>query len=145
MQRLKAYIRRTVTESAREYADGKRRTAESTKAAFMDAMHGTDTGWWNDLIYTTDVLRLANYYRNDIAAAVRDYCEETGVPVHDTCGTEHSFADVMYASTRRYTWEDYTGDNGHYKQRDADALTWGLRFAVEYLCGQVASEMGVEV
>mgnify|MGYP000573668144 CR=1 FL=1 len=44
---FKAYVKRTILESAREYAGGNRRTKESTKGAFMDALHGTDSGWWS--------------------------------------------------------------------------------------------------
>lgn len=59
--RLNAYVRRTILASATEYAyPKKRRTKESTKSAFHDALHGTDTGWWNDLIYTRDVFALFN-------------------------------------------------------------------------------------
>jgi hypothetical protein len=61
MNRLKSYVRRTILQSAREYApSATRRTQESTKSAFIDAMRGTDTGWCNDLIYTSDALDMFN-------------------------------------------------------------------------------------
>lgn len=146
MQRLTAYCRKTVLTSASEGAyPAKRRTAASTKAAFQDAMHGTDTGWWSDLIYTVDVIRLANYYRSDIAAAVRDYLSETGEIAGAYCGGEYvdfkfTWGDIIASTARRVTMSDYAGDNGTQRALDADALTWGLRFAVEYITGNLASQ-----
>lgn len=143
MQRLTAYCRRTVLAAAREYAyPAKRRTPESTKSAFMDAMRGTDTGWWNDLIYTAPMIEMANRYRGDIAAAVRDYLSETGEKLASTCDRdgELTWADVLAATGRRATWDDYRGENGRDKETAAMALHWGLRFAVEYITGRLASE-----
>jgi hypothetical protein len=144
MQRLTAYCRRTVLAAAREYAHpAKRRTAESTKAAFRDAMQGTDTGWWNDLIYTAPMLDMANRYRADIAATVREFVEMEGCvrwSDHADRDREFTWADVLAATARRVTWEDYQGDNGRDKETAAMALHWGLRFAVEYLTGNLARE-----
>lgn len=143
MQRLTAYCRRTVLAAAREYAHpAKRRTPESTKSAFMDAMRGTNTGWWHDLIYTAPMIDMANRYRGDIAAAVRDYLSETGEKLASTCDRdgELTWADVLAATGRRATWEDYRGENGRDKETAAMALLWGLRFAVEYITCNLASE-----
>lgn len=143
MQRLTAYCRRTVLAAAREYArPAKRRTPESTEFAFRDAMRGTDTGWWNDLIYTAPMIDMANRYRGDIAAAVRDYLSETGEKLASTCDRdgELTWADVLAATGRRATWDDYRGENGRDKETAAMALHWGLRFAVEYITGRLASE-----
>lgn len=76
--RLKAYVRRTMLAAARDYADGKRRTAKSTRDAFADATRGTDTGWWNDLIYTRPMLDMAHRYRADICKAFMEYSDATG-------------------------------------------------------------------
>ena len=136
MQRLTAYCRRTILAAAREYAHpAKRRTPESTQRAFQDAMQGTNTGWWNDLIYTAPMIEMANRYRGDIAAAVRDYLSETGAKLGDACDRdgELTWADVLAATGRRATWADYRGDNGRAKETAAMALHWGLRFAVEYI------------
>ena len=143
MQRLTAYCRRTVLAAAREYAHpAKRRTPESTRNAFTDAMRGTDTGWWHDLIYTAPMIDMANRYRGDIAAAVRDYLSETGENLASTCDRvgELTWADVLAATGRRATWEDYRGENGRDKETAAMALHWGLRFAVEYITGNLACE-----
>lgn len=142
MNRLKAYCRRTVLEAARDYANGKRRTKESTESAFRDAMHGTDTGWWNDLIYTAPMLDMASRYRGDIRNAVKEFCSETGASFGDYAdrNQEFTWGDVIASTAERRTWDDYTGSNGYAKESEAMALHWGLRFAVEYLTGELARE-----
>jgi hypothetical protein len=143
MQRLTAYCRRTVLAAAVEYAHpAKRRTAASTESAFKDAMQGTDSGWWNDLIYTAPMLIMASRYRSDIAAAVRDFLSETGAKLGENCDRngELTWADVLAATGRRATWVDYQGENGRDKETAAIALLWGLRFAVEYITGNLARE-----
>jgi len=143
MQRLTAYCRRTVLASAKEYAHpAKRRTAASTASAFRDAMQGTDTGWWTDLICTAPMLDMASRYRSDVAAAVRDFLSETGAKLGETCDHdgELTWADVLAATGRRATWADYRGENGRDKETAAVALLWGLRFAVEYITGNLARE-----
>lgn len=141
--RLRAYVRRTILASAREYAHpAARRTKESTKNAFQDAMQGTDTGWWNDLIYTAPMLKMASRYRGDIAQAVTDYLSETGGALSDNADRdgEFTFADVIASTRRGWTWEEYCGDRGRDKQTSAMAQLWGLRFAVEWHAGELARE-----
>ena len=77
--RLKSYVRRTILAAAKEYAYPKaRRTPESTRSALMDAMRGTDTGWWSDLIYTAPTLEMAHKHRADIADALAEYRDAAG-------------------------------------------------------------------
>ncbi|HYD44920.1 MAG TPA: hypothetical protein VEA79_06640 [Phenylobacterium sp.] len=138
--RLRAYVRRTILEAARDYANAKRRTPESTKAAFMDAMRGTDTGWWNDLIYTADILDRFNRHRSEVRDAIRDFMGETGAGMADPAEhghDAHTYADLIAATGRRQTWADYTSDDKA-RAREADAATLALRFAVEYLAGDLA-------
>jgi len=145
MNKLKAYCRRVILTAAREYAGGKRRTPESTAAAFRDAMRGTDTGWWNDLIYTTDMLELANRYRHDIREAVLAYLDECGegdVPL-DLHRRGVSWRHIIAATADRYTFADYTGDNGELRALRAAAALHGLRTAVDYLTIELAAEHGV--
>lgn len=142
-KRLKAYCRRTILEAAREASpSGKRRTKESTEGAFRDAMHGTDSGWWNDLIYTAPMLDMARYYRNDIREAVCEYLAEVGQTPRDFADRdqEFTFGDVIIASRKGWTWEDYCGENGRDAETNARALLWGLRSAIEYLTGELARE-----
>lgn len=150
MNRLKAYIRRTVLASATEYAyPRKRRTAESTLAAFRDAANGTDTGWWHDLIYTADVLDLFNRYRGDVRAAVLDYMRETGVTTDATLNRDRDDpitpCDIIAATARRQTWADYTNGENRTRQAEAMAAAFGIRFAVEHLVSDVAASLGVEL
>lgn len=148
MKRLTAYVRRTIAQSAIEYAPrGKAYRGEvrreARKSAFRDATYGgTVSGWWNELIYNVDVLRLANFYRADIAASVRDYLSETGESLGNHCDRDQEFtwADVIAATGRRWSMDDYSGDNGRDKETSAMALCWGLLFAVEYIAGGMESE-----
>lgn len=148
MQRLKAYIRRTVLASATEYAyPRKRRTAESTAAAFRDYAHGTDTGTWSDLIYTRDVLDLFNRYRGDVRAAVLDYLNESGAAMSNPIDRDGNYTagDIIVASARRQTWADYCGERGDARAKEAEAAAFGIRFACEYLLSDVAASLGVDL
>lgn len=149
MKRLKAYIRRTVLASATEYAyPAKRRTMESTKSAFIDASNGTDTGWWNDLIYTKDVIAMFNRYRGDCAAAIADYLDATGQNVGDTVTRDDktTFSAMLVACAGKpITWDDYTAEDNSKRQDNAMAGTLAIRFAVEYLISDVAQECGIDL
>lgn len=144
--RLKAYVRRTILESAREGAwPKKRRTAESTLSAFRDATRGTDSGWWNDLIYTAGMLQMARRYRADIAAALEDYRDATGEsyvwrPRFTGDGPDIDAAAILAALMRpkAFTLAQYHEDSpdGY----AAEAALLGLRFAVEWYAGELAHE-----
>lgn len=142
--RLKAYVRRTILNSAKEYAYPKtRRTAESTRSAFMDAMRGTDTGWWNDLIYTAGMLEMAHKYRTDIAAALTEYRDATGESyvwrggISD--GRDISAEMILAGLMRRRPW---TLEQYHAEEEGgrADCALAGLRFAVEWYAGELARD-----
>lgn len=138
---LKAYVKRTILESAREYAGGNRRTKESTKGAFMDALHGTDSGWWSDLIYTADMLKMAHKYRRDIATALDEYRDEIGESYTCRVSDDNNIsADRIYSALLRgpYSFEDYRGESD--KAVRADCAIIGLRFAVEWFAGQLARD-----
>lgn len=141
--RLKAYVKRTILSAAKEYAHpAKRRNAESTRNAFRDAMNGTDTGWWNDLIYTAPMLDMASRHRADIRAAIREYLAETGESAAErpARGENWTWGDIIAATAQRRTWDDYQGDNGKANEDEALALLWALRFAVEWFAGELARE-----
>lgn len=137
--RLKAYVRRTILEAAREYSyPAKRRNAEGTRSAFMDAMRGTDTGWWSDLIYTAPMLAMAHKYRNDIAAALAEYRDATGESfTYRRFGEADIPAEaILSALLRRNAWT--MGDYG--ERAEPEAALIGLRFAVEWYAGEIARE-----
>lgn len=137
---LKSYVRRTMLKSATEYAYPKtRRTAESTRSAFIDAMRGTDTGWWHDLIYTAPMLEMAHRYRQDIAAALTEYRDATGESFVYRPGygePEIVGEEILSALMRRRPWN--MADMQERSEPGA-ALT-GLRFAVEWYAGELARE-----
>ena len=135
--RLKAYVRRTILTSATEGAwPKKRRTEESTRCAFMDAMRGTDTGWWSDLIYTAPMLDMAHRYRNDIAAALSEYRDATGESYiyrerYSGDGPDRTAEDILLALMRRKAWTFEEYQNAESPSAPIAALL-GLRFAVEW-------------
>ena len=142
MNRLKSYVRRTILSAATEYAyPAKRRTAESTESAFRDAMNGTDTGWWTDLIYTAPMLAMAHKYRADIATALEEYRDACGESyVYRQHGAPSIPAEVILAGLMRrkpWTFEQYRQER---EGRLADAALVGLRFAVEWYAGELARE-----
>lgn len=137
---LKSYVRRTMLNSAKEYAYPKtRRTAESTRSAFIDAMRGTDTGWWHDLIYTAPMLDMAHRYRQDIAAALTEYRDATGESFVYRPGygePEIAGEEILSALMRRRPWNMADMQ----EQSEPGAALTGLRFAVEWYAGELARE-----
>ena len=146
MSRLKAYVKRTILEAAKEYAyPKKRRTAESTLSAFRDYAHGTDTGTWSDLIYTKDVLAMFNKYRSEIPAVIAQFLDNAGMNISEKVNPRNSdvtFADMLIACAQRkpMTWEAFTNDD-----MNAYAASLAIRFACEELLHEVASDLGVEL
>lgn len=143
MNRLKSYVRRTMLSAARDYAyPAKRRTKESTRLAFIDAMRGTDTGWWHDLIYTAPMLDMARRYRSDIATALDDYRDETGESYFylERHTSEAVTAEqILSALMRRkaLTWQDYSSGP---LLDECNAALIGLRFAVEWYANDIAHQ-----
>ena len=133
--RLRAYVRRTILDSAKEGAwPKKRRTKESTRAALLDAMRGTDTGWWVDLIYTKDILAMANRYRHQARSVIREIIYETEADPNALIGgTDHSYNGIIAATYRLYSWEDIDDP-------EFDAAQLGVRIAIEYLAEEMARE-----
>lgn len=144
MNRLKAYVRRTILTAAKEYAYPKaRRTADSTRSALQDATRGTDTGWWNDLIYTAPMLEMAHRHRRDIAAALSEYADAAGEPFtyrrHGSADTTAGeIATALLAARRPYTLAEYHDER---EGGPADCALVGLRFAVEWYAGEIAREL----
>lgn len=143
--RLKSYVRRELLEQARQYAFPKsRRTLDSTKAACNDAMRGTDTGWWNDLIYTAPMLAMAHKYRRDIATALDEYRDATGerFAYRDRDNDCDIDAGMIGGALLRgpYSFDDYRHETDDCGVR-ADYVLIGLRFAVEWYAGEIAQEL----
>lgn len=136
--RLKAYVRRTIINSAREYAYPKsRRTAESTRAACIDAMRGTDTGWWHDMIYTSDIHAMARRYSYDIIKALNEYQDETGETYIYRPGygePDRSASDIAFGVACLKLSKKPS-------DQALDDASLGIRFAVEWYAGQVAQSL----
>lgn len=143
MNALKAYVRRTMIAAARDYSNTSRRTPESTKSACQDATCGTDTGWWNDLIYTAPMLDMAHRYRRGIATALEEYEDATGEEYrHDDNGREITAAHILSALLGGpYSFDDYRDTAARGIGNRADASLLGLRFAVEWFADEVAREL----
>lgn len=135
MNALKSYVRRTMLKAAREYSNTGRRTAESTRSAFTDAMRGTDTGWWNDLMCTAPMLDMAHRYRRGIALALEEYRDATGESYcYRNDDAETTAESILSALVRNRAW-------AFEECRDAEAALCGLRFAVEWFAAAVAHEL----
>jgi hypothetical protein len=159
MNKLKAYVKRTILASAKEQtactrgvrkANGGRMytpseaRAEGLRIAFTDATRGVNTGWWADLIYTADVYRMADANRKAIADALEAYRSEAGdgytAPNSDGRDEEAILQACINAPTFAY-WAAHTDQ---YECR-TEALMHGLKFAVKWYAQELASEMGVEL
>ena len=128
MNSLQQYVADTLEDHLEDYEG-------DMEAVLDDAMRGTDTGWWNDLIYYTDVRRLFVQHRQGIAEAVLDYEYAVGEnPMQHNLTAAH-FLLAMSAS------ED--------DLRNDDALdmaaSWLTRFAVEWETHKYASRNGYEI
>jgi hypothetical protein len=135
---LKQYVRNTMLQAAADYSETGVATEKSTLDAFTDAMRGTNTGWWNDLIYTAPMLKMANEYRRDIATALNDYRDATGESFVSRDGIT---AETILQALLLFSPDDF--DFGGEDMCDAALL--GLCFAVEWFASDIASELGVEV
>ena len=146
---LKAYVARTIKEAAKDYTGDRK---ERLSGAVRDAAHGTNTGWWNDLIYTADCIRMANRYRRDIGRIVVDMAPDQeegfaasvgGAGRASRPGELPTLGEIAVATRARITFDDYDGTNGLAAERHAEALLAGLRLSVELLVWELASEWGV--
>jgi hypothetical protein len=136
---LKQYVRDTIMQAAIDYSDTDIATEKSTREAFTDAMRGTNTGWWNDLIYTAPMLKMAYKHRRDIATALNDYRDATGESFTSRDGIT---AETILESLILFSPDDFDfGDS----EDMTDAALLGLCFAVEWFASDVASEMGGEI
>lgn len=136
---LKEYVRDTMAQASIAYSDTDTATENSTRDAFMDAIRGTSTGWWNDLIYTAPMLKMAHRYRRDIATALGDYRNEIG---HSYISRDGITAEIILQSLLSFSPDDFDfgGDEDM-----TDTALHGLCFAVEWYCGEIANELGVEI
>ena len=139
MKRLRGYVRRVLLEKARDYSETKRRTPESTRNACTDALNGTDTGWWNDLIYTSDVLNMAKRYRRDAIDAIHEFMAEMGTSASDP--VRRGDDTKYYQMLDGLAWFTAHNQNDTVREKREDAAGLGIRFAIEFLAGEVARDL----
>ena len=132
MSNLKQYVRDTIKESIADY-DG------DIDAVLHDALMGTNTGWWNDLIYYHKMVPMALEYKRDIMAALNDYEDATGEPYKlvehagDSVISAYDIACALCASNADQIFDAET-------DKDLHSASTGLQFAVEWLAHSVAHE-----
>lgn len=126
---LRIFVKEVFSASLPDY-DG------DTEAMTEDALRGTNTGWWCDLIYTAGMLDLHKEHLPAIRQAIAEYEDETGEFLRDRDGTysRHNFHE---ANSKGWTWQEYQQEVIPY----AECALWCLRFAVEWYAGQIAGEL----
>lgn len=130
---LQTYVAETLEAHKADY-DG------DMKAVLMDATQGTDTGWWSDLIYTADMLKMHGEHLSAIRQAFAEYEDATGERPRDR-GNVYSLYNFMEANSKAWTWEEYQNET----IPNAECALWCLRFAVEWYAHDYASRNGIEL
>ena len=133
MNNLETYVKETLENHLADY-DGK------MENVIGDAMRGTNTGWWNDLIYTADVLSLFPGFKRGIAKALASYSEAIGESILDTVHIHNDFTaeDVMLALV---STQDEIKENDTLTR----AACWLVSFGVEWSTHEYASQNKIEI
>ena len=120
MKPLQSYVKYTIDEALPDY-DGEIATVVAA------AVSGIDSGWWSDLIYTSDVLYMFKPFKKGIVKALYSYAEETGESVLDTVHVHNDFTseDVILALVS-------TLDEIKENDTLTRAACWLVSFGVEY-------------
>ena len=119
MNNLQVYVKDTIEEALTHYDD--------IDAVIADAAQGVSSGWWNDLIYTADVLSLFPPFKKGIAEALASYADAAGESALDIVHVHSDFTaeDAMLALVS-------TPD----EVKESDTLTraacWLVSFGVEW-------------
>lgn len=133
MNNLKQYVADQIDEALEHYDNDQ-------AAVLRDASMGVNSGWWNDLIYTADILSLFPGFRTGIAEALDSYLDATGESPLDTLNMHQPFNDVdaikaMMASPEQIKKSD----------RLTAAAEWLVSFGVEWSTHELASERGIDL
>lgn len=133
MNILETYVKETLENHLADY-DG------NMEDVIGDAMRGTNTGWWNDLIYTADILSLFPGFKKGIAKALASYADATGESILDTVHIHNDFTaeDALLAllSTQQEIKENDTL---------TQAACWLVSFGVEWSTHEYASQNNIEI
>lgn len=97
MNTLQLYVSETVQAATEDDYEG------DSLAACTDATRGTDTGWWNDLIYDGDVLDMFTTHLE----AVRMWLDEMadGLDCPTIPQDEMLFHNLVRAAVEHYAWQ----------------------------------------
>lgn len=133
MNNLKQYVADKIEESRDDYDN-------NLAAILRDASTGINSGWWNDLIYTADILSLFPGFRRGIAEALNSYSDATGESRLDNLHLYHSFSDgdcitALVASPEQIKESD----------RLTAAASWLVGFGVEWSTYELACELGIDL
>ena len=119
MNNLQVYVKDTIEEALTHYDD--------IDAVIADAAQGVRSGWWNDLIYTADILSLFPRFKKGIAKALAEYADASGESALDIVHVHSDFTaeDAILALVS-------TPD----EVKESDTLTraacWLVSFGVEW-------------
>ena len=129
---LETYVRDTINEALEDY-DGK------IEHVLTDAMQGTNTGWWNDLIYTADILSLFPRFKKGIAKALAEYANASGESALDIVHVHSDFTaeDAMLALVA-------TPDEVEENDTLTRAACWLVSFGVEWTAHEYAIQLEYE-
>jgi len=132
MNNLETYVKETLENHLSDY-DGK------MEDVICDAARGTSTGWWNDLIYTADILSLFPSFKKGIAKALASYADQTGESALDTVHIHNEF-------TAEHAMLSMVSTPDEIKENDTltNAACWLVSFGVEWSTHEYASQNGIE-
>ena len=133
MNNLKQYVADQIDENLEHYDNDQ-------AAVLRDASMGVNSGWWNDLIYTADILSLFPSFKKGIAKALASYAEATGESALDTVHVHNDFTaeDAMLAMVS-------TPDEIKENDTLTNAASWLVAFGVEWSTHELASERGIDL
>ena len=126
MNELKAYVKSTINEALANYDD--------INAVIADALHGTNSGWWSDLIYYDDIIYKFQDFKYGIKIALQDYAEATGETTLNNDFTTEEIVRTFFATPDEIKQDDTL----------TMAASWLVSFGVDWETHQLANELEQE-
>jgi len=126
MNELKAYVKSTINEALTHYDD--------IDAVIADALEGTNSGWWGDLIYYDDIINKFQDFKYGIKEAMKSYAEATGETTLNNDFTTDEIVRTFFATTDELKQDDTL----------KRAASWLVSFGVEWETHQFANDLEAE-
>ena len=126
MNDLQTYVRDTINEALASYDD--------IEAVIADASRGTNSGWWNDLIYYDDIIDKFQDFKFGIKIALQDYAEATGETTLNNDFTSEEIARTFFATPEEIKQDDTL----------TMAASWLVSFGVEWETYQLSNQLEQE-